>query len=245
MSETARIWMEVTFNVVYLIVVWGLVIVMARRESAVAREDLRVARLIRWAFTFLALGDTGHVGFRVLAFAQGDLGATISLLGREFGLVGLGALSTAITVTIFYVLMLEIWRVRFDKKYGPFEYLLLAAAVLRLLIMIPAANQWNNTVPPQPWSLYRNLPLTVLGLGIAYLILRDARRAGDRPFVWIGISILVSYAMYIPVILFVQQVPTIGMLMIPKTMAYVAIGFIAYFSLYRQPAAVEEPATAG
>ncbi len=167
MSETARMWMEVTFNVVYLIVVWGLVIVMAHHESAVAPGDRRVARLIRWAFTFLALGDTGHVGFRVLAFAQGDLQATVSIFGREFGLVGLGALSTAITVTVFYVLMLEVWRIRFDKKYGPFEYLLLAAAVLRLLIMIPAANQWNNTVPPQPWSLYRNLPLTILGLGIA------------------------------------------------------------------------------
>lgn len=244
MSETATMWMEVTFNVVYLIVVWGLVVAMARREEAVSPGDLRVARLIRWAFTFLALGDTGHVGFRVLAFAQGDLEATVRLFGRELGLVGLGALSTAITVTIFYVLMLEVWRVRFGKRYGPFEYLLLAAAVLRLLIMIPAANEWNSSVPPQPWSLYRNLPLTVLGLGIAYLILRDARRSGDRPFAWIGVCILVSYAMHIPVILFVQQVPTIGMLMIPKTMAYVAIGFIAYFGLYRQPSAVQEPASA-
>jgi hypothetical protein len=242
MSETARIWMEITFNVVYLIVVWALVIAMARREWAVAPSDLRVARLIRWAFTFLALGDTGHVGFRVLAYAQGDLEAKVTLFGQELGLVGLGALSTAITVTIFYVLMLEVWRVRFDKKYGWFEVLLLAAAGVRLLLMIPAANQWNSSVPPQPWSLYRNLPLTVLGLGIAYLMLRDARKAGDRAFTWIGLMIVVSYAMYIPVILFVQQVPTIGMLMIPKTMAYVAIGFIAYFGLYRSTAAVQTAA---
>ena len=55
-------------------------------------------------------------------------------------------------------------------------------------------------------------------------------------FTWIGVCILVSYAMYIPVILFVQQVPTIGMLMIPKTMAYVGIALIAYFSLFRQTA---------
>lgn len=233
MSETVSMWMEITFNVAYLIVVWGLVVTMKRRERAVAPEDLRVARLVRWAFTLLALGDTGHVGFRVLAYAQGNLEATISIFGLELGLVGLGALSTAVTVTFFYVLMLEVWRTRFGQKYGWFEYLLLAAAGIRLLIMIPAANQWNSSVPPQPWSLYRNLPLTILGLGVAYLILRDARRAQDRAFTWIGIMILVSYALYIPVILFVQQVPVIGMLMIPKTMAYVAIGFIAYFNLYR------------
>jgi hypothetical protein len=206
---------------------------MVRREWAVAPSDLRVARLIRWAFTFLALGDTGHVVFRVLAYAQGDLEAKITLFGPELGLVGLGALSTAITVTIFYVLMLEVWRVRFDKEYGWFEVLLLAAAGARLLLMIPAANQWKSAVPPQPWSLYRNLPLTLLGLGVAYLILRDARRAGEQAFTRIGALIVVSYALYIPVILFVQRVPVIGMLMIPKTMAYVAIGFIAYFALHR------------
>lgn len=245
MSETARMWMEITFNVAYLIVIWGLVITMKRREWAVAPEDLRVARLVRWAFTLLALGDTGHVGFRVLAYAQGNLEATITIFGLELGLVGLGALSTAVTVTFFYVLMLEVWRTRFGKKYGWFEYLLLAAAGARLLIMIPAANQWNNTVPPQPWSLYRNLPLMILGLGVAYLLLRDARRAQDRAFTWIGVMILVSYALYIPMILFVQQVPLIGMLMIPKTMAYVAIGFIAYSDLYRTaPADQHAEATA-
>lgn len=246
MSEAARMWMEISFNVAYLIVVWGLVLTMKRREWAVAPEDLRVARLVRWAFTLLALGDTGHVGFRVLAYVQGDLNATIELFGQELGLVGLGALSTAITVTFFYALMLEVWRTRFRKRYGWFEYLLLAAAGFRLLLMIPAANQWNNTVPPQPWSLYRNLPLMILGLGVAFLILRDALKAKDRAFVWIGVMIMVSYALYTPVILFVQQVPLIGMLMIPKTMAYVAIGFIAYFTLYRSaPASQSAEASAG
>jgi hypothetical protein len=42
--------------------------------------------------------------------------------------------------------------------------------------------------------------------------------------------------MYIPVILFVQQAPMVGMLMIPKTLAYVGIAVVLYRSLYvRQP----------
>ncbi|MEJ2209184.1 MAG: hypothetical protein P8129_09130 [Anaerolineae bacterium] len=236
MSETARMWMEITFNVAYLIVVWGLVAAMVLRRDEVEAEDRPVARRIRWAFALLALGDTGHVGFRVLAYALGDMEATVNFLGIDAGLVGLGALSTAVTVTFFYVLVLDTWRARFRQRYGPFAYLLLASAAARLVLMLPAANEWNSVVPPQPWSLYRNLPLVVLGLGTAYLILRDARRAGDRAFLWIGIMILVSYAMYAPVILFVQQAPLVGMLMIPKTVAYVVIGFIAYASLYRAPA---------
>jgi hypothetical protein len=188
----------------------------------------------------LALGDTGHVGFRVLAYAMEDLNASISVFGIDMGLVGLGALATAITVTFFYILMLMVWHERFNKPYGWFGYLLFAVALIRLVIMIFPANEWNNLVPPQPWGFIRNLPLTLQGLGLAYLVLRDSRATGDRYFAWIGISILISYAMYLPVILFVQQVPMIGMLMIPKTMAYVAIAFIAYNDLYRtlEPVAV-------
>jgi hypothetical protein len=44
--------------------------------------------------------------------------------------------------------------------------------------------------------------------------------------------ILVSFACYTPVILFVGQAPIIGMLMIPKTLAYVAIALLAYQDLY-------------
>jgi hypothetical protein len=135
-------------------------------------------------------------------------------------------------------MMLELWRVRYDRKHGWFEYLLLAAAVFRLVIMLLPVNEWNRVVPLQPWSTIRNMPLTLVGLGVAYLIMRDARKTGDSTFIWIGTMILVSYACYIPVILFVQQIPMIGMLMIPKTMAYVAIGFLAYNELYRQPSRI-------
>jgi hypothetical protein len=37
----------------------------------------------------------------------------------------------------------------------------------------------------------------------------------------------------VPVILFVQVAPLVGMLMIPKTLAYVAIAIIAFQKLFR------------
>jgi hypothetical protein len=244
MSETLRMWIEVSFDIIYLIVVWGLVFSMIRRQSAVRPEDRRVAKLTTIAFALLALGDTGHVGFRVLAYAMGDTTAQFSVLGMQFGLLGLGTLASAITVTLFYVLMLAIWRARFDKEYGPFEHLLFAAALVRLVLLALPANEWFSPVPPQPWSTIRNLPLLLQGLGVAYLFLRDARANKDRTFWWIGIMILVSYACYLAVVLFVQQVPLIGMLMIPKTMAYVAACLLAYNELFRAPAVSPEPADA-
>jgi hypothetical protein len=206
---------------------------MFRRRGNLSPERRHLADLITIAFAFLALGDTGHVGFRVWAYALGGLGSQVTFLGRSISLVGAGALMTAVTVTLFYVVMLEVWRVRFNRRYGNFEYILLIAAVTRLYMLTLPINDWWRVVPVQPWSIIRNIPLMIQGLGLAYLILRDSRAKKDVTFQWIGISILISYACYIPVILFVQQAPLIGMLMIPKTMAYVAIGFLAYNDLYR------------
>ncbi len=228
MSEALRMWVEIVFNILYLVVVWALVALMIAKRAQVAPGDWPVARLMIAAFALLALGDTGHVGFRVWAYALGSLEAQV--LG--IGLVGIGALSTAYTVTLFYVLVLMAWRQRFGKPYEVWGWILMGAAVVRLLVMLLPQNEWNNTVPPQPWSLVRNLPLIVQGLGAAYLILRDARATRDQVFRAIGVWILVSYAFYTPVILFVQTMPIVGMLMIPKTLAYVAIAWLAYRSFF-------------
>ena len=232
MSESMRTLVEVIFNISYLLVVWALVIMMVRQQARVQPDRLPLAKRVMWAFALLALGDTGHVGFRVLAYATGGLEANPTL-------VGLGALATAITVTFFYALVLDMWRLRFQKKLDWFGYLLLAAAVIRLIMMALPQNEWGSVVPPQPFGIYRNIPLMVQGLGVMALILRDALAAKDRAFTWIGAMIFVSYAFYTPVILWVQQTPILGMLMIPKTLAYVAIAVIAYRDLYGKQSATK------
>jgi hypothetical protein len=238
MSEAMRMWVEIIFNIGYLIAIWAIVIMMVRRRHVVAPENRAVAQRVMWAFALLALGDTGHVGFRVLAYSLGGLETQPVVLGVPLSLVGIGALATAITVTFFYMLMVDVWRLRFHKPLGLAGWFLLATGVFRLFIMLFPQNDWSQVVPPQPWGLIRNIPLMIQGLGVMALILRDAYRAHDRAFQWIGWMIAASYAFYTPVILFVQQVPMLGMLMIPKTLAYIAIAVIAYRALYIQPESV-------
>ena len=233
MSESLRIGIEITFNISYLIVVWGLVIAMIRHQKDVATQNRPVAQRVLWAFALLALGDTGHVGFRVIAYALGGLDARPVILGIPVSLVGVGALATAITVTVFYMLMVDLWRLRFNKSLGWFGGLLLAAGAVRLVIMAFPQNQWDQILPPYNWSLLRNAFLVIQGLGVLYLILRDAIPNNDGAFKWIGVMIALSFAFYIPVILFSAQIPLLGMLMIPKTCAYVGVAIIAYRDLYR------------
>lgn len=232
MSSTIRIWTEIVFNIAYLITIWILTAKMFKMVAGVRPRDLHVAQNMLIAFVLLALGDTGHVGFRVLAYSLGGLEAKLSMFGVQMALVGAGALATAITVTLFYVIMLDAWRKRFDRKYGAFEYILIIAAIVRLIMFINPSNQWDSVVPPFGWSVARNIPLMIQGLGVAYLILRDAIKHKDRVFKLIGIMILASYVCYIPVVFLVQKTPWIGMLMIPKTITYVAIAVIAYKAFF-------------
>jgi len=181
------------------------------------------------------MGDTAHVRARVLAGVRGEQGACVTWLGKRLSLLGLGEMLTSITVTYFFILTLAAWRQRFRKGFGRFGDLLLAVAGIRLTLLTLPLNQWEESEPPHPWSIYRNVPLLAQGLGLAYLILRDSRAAGDRTFRWIGQMILVSYAFYTPIILFARRMPQLGLLMIPKTLAYLAMAVRVYRDLYRSP----------
>jgi len=225
-------WFEIAFDLAYLLGIWALVAVMFRRRDRLVPQERDVGRFIRWAFLFLALGDTGHVGFRVWAFALGDLHATVSIGGESLLLVGMGAFSTALTLTLFYLLMLGAWRRRFDRSLGFWGALAIVAAGWRLIVLAMPQNLWNQSVAPLGWSYLRNALLTAQGLVVAWLILRDAAREPDRLFRTIGLLILVSFLCYLPVILFVHRVPMLGMLMIPKTLAYVGIAVVAYRRMY-------------
>jgi hypothetical protein len=227
MSELMRVYVEIGFNIIYLVVVWAFTIIMSVRMGEVSIQNRKIASLFRWAFVLLALGDTGHVGFRVAAYALGGL--------EQNGLlVGLGALATAITVTFFYVVMLYIWKERFTGKFGILEYILLGSVPIRMIVMAFPQNDWGNSVPPPFWGPFRNLFLVILGVGVLYLYLRDSIKAGDRLFRWMAYCVFFSFLFYTPVILFARDFPLVGMLMIPKTIMYVAIQILAYKGLWPQ-----------
>ena len=222
--DTAEI-MEISFNILYIVSIYVLVILMFLRRKNVEQSNRKQANRILIAFFLLALGDTGHVGFRVIAYALGGLEANALL-------VGLGALSTSITVGIFYMISLDLWRVQFKKPVNVVYIILFISGLVRLGLFFFPQNAWGSTVPPADWGLYRNIPLLVLGIGVAILLLIDSIKTKNKTYRNIALWIFVSYAFYIPVILFVRLVPMIGMLMIPKTVAYVVIAIIGFKSYF-------------
>ncbi len=224
--------MEIGFDLGYLLVIYTVVALMSVRLASTP-DPKRLLHHLRTGFALLALGDTGHVGLRAYGLLRGNVSTQIDLAGVKVALIGLGALATAITVTLLYMLLLEVWRLRFGHARDALYWSLQGLGVVRLLLFFAPQNEWGAAMPPWGWSVLRNVPLLLLGVAVAVLMLRDGRRAKDPTFVEFGWLIALSYAFYLPVILFVQRAPMIGLLMIPKTLVYLVMAWLALVRLFR------------
>ena len=227
MESDVQILMEIGFNLCYLLYIWIIVVLMAIKLNGHDYENKTVLNRFLLAFFLLALGDSGHVGFRIIAYINGGFEVNSTL-------IGFGALSTSITITFFYMIFFDIWRIRFNNEKNTFYYVLMAMGIFRFIIMLFPQNEWGNIIAPFEWSLVRNVPLAILGLITAVLMIFNGFKYEDIRYRNFGYCIVISYAFYIPVILLVQSFPLIGMLMIPKTISYMILAYLAYKYYYRK-----------
>ena len=135
-------------------------------------------------------------------------------------------------MTIFYIILYYVWRIRYQVK-GQYQitvsiYLLSA---LRIILCLFPQNKWLSATAPLSWGIYRNIPFALLGLLIIILFYKSARKNKDLEFKYMWLTIVLSFGFYIPVVLFADRIPMIGMLMIPKTCAYVWTVLIGYNSM--------------
>ena len=66
------------------------------------------------------------------------------------------------------------------------------------------------------------------------LFYKSAKEQEDHAFKYMWLTIVLSFGFYIPVVLWADTIPMIGMLMIPKTCAYVWTVLIGYFAMIHE-----------
>ena len=214
---------ETLFDLVYLITVITVGIRMIRGSKSGSQF-----RLFGWMAVVLGAGDSFHLVPRALALCTTGLENYVVPLG-------LGKWITSVTMTVFYVLLYYVWRKRYQvkgqKSITLAVYLLSAARVV--LCMMPQ-NRWLEAQSPLSWGIYRNIPFALLGLLIIVLFYRSAKEKNDTAFRWMWLTIVLSFGFYIPVVLWADTIPMIGMLMIPKTCAYVWTVLIGYAAMKKE-----------
>ncbi len=214
---------ETLFDAVYLTSVVTIGILMIR-----GYKGNHQFCLFGWMAVVLGAGDSFHLVPRALALCTTGLeNYTVPL--------GIGKWITSVTMTIFYVLLYYVWRQRYkiNGRSGLTTAVYILGGVRIVLCMMPQ-NQWLSAETPLFWGIYRNIPFALLGLLVIVLFYHSAKNHGDKAFRWMWLTIVLSFGFYIPVVLWADIIPLIGMLMIPKTCAYVWTVLIGYFAMKQE-----------
>lgn len=212
---------ETVFDVLYLCFAMaaGLTMLIKGKNSLVKKAGLMAV--------LLSAGDSFHLIPRAYSLWTSGLEANAAALG-------FGKFITSITMTIFYLILYYIWRDRYQiQNRKTLTLTMWGLSILRIILCLLPQNQWLVYRQPLLFGILRNIPFAVMGILIIVIFAQETRKAGDKVFRFIPLAVTLSFGFYLPVVLFSGIAPIIGILMIPKTLAYVWIVLMGW-QLYRQ-----------
>lgn len=212
---------ETVFDVLYLsfALIAGLTMLLKGTNPLVKKAGLMAA--------LLGAGDAFHLVPRSYALWTTGLEANAAALG-------IGKFITSITMTIFYLILYYIWRDRYQvKDQKSLTGAMWILSILRIALCLLPQNQWLSYHQPLLFGVLRNIPFAIMGIIIIVIFAQENRKVNDRVFRFMPLAVTLSFGFYLPVVLFSGIAPIIGILMIPKTLAYVWIVLMGW-KLYNQ-----------
>lgn len=209
--------MEPIFHIGYLtsVIIIGLILISQSKGNA----------YFKWfgimAVT-LGFGDAFHLIPRIIALWTTGFESHAASLG-------FGKFVTSITMTIFYLILYKLWKMRFKIKHSSkLDFIMWGLAIIRIALCFFPQNQWFTYNAPVTWGIYRNIPFAIMGIIMIVLFYMKGKSNNDKNAINISIAVILSFGFYVPVVLWAQVNMLIGMLMIPKTIAYLWIVFIGF-----------------
>ncbi len=196
---------ESAFDILYLLFAITSGCIILRRAGNRTEKYMGLAALI------LGCGDAFHLIPRVMNyFSDADFTAAL----------GIGKLITSISMTVFYFLLYKIWLgcYRMREKHS-FTVLLWILVIIRIVLCLLPQNGWLENSADLVWGTIRNIPFVLIGTAVCFLYFQKRREY--RVFRYLWLYILLSFLFYIPVAVGAGLLPTLGMLMLPKTICYI------------------------
>ncbi len=221
---------EGLFDIFYLtsVIVMGVLVLRGQKSELVdqSSDALCAMKLFGSMAIILGLGDSFHLIPRVY-------GLLVTGLDANYLALNMGKMITSVTMTAFYLILYRFYLLRYrGGKGGGFTVVMYLSALIRVILSLLPHNQWGAMYPSVEWGIYRNIPFAIMGVVVIYLFARE-KYTNQDPFRWAWLAVTLSFLFYIPVVLFAQEYPIVGILMIPKTLAYLWLVRMGY-NLHRQ-----------
>ena len=176
-------------------------------------------RILFILYGLLTLTLCGGDAFHLLPRVKRALKGSNDRIRKQ---LGIGLQVSSITMTVFYILLLYIWKYTFYELKAPaaLEIVIWVSALVRIIICLLPQNNWCGEQGNPKLSLLRNSVFAVTGIGVIILYAISGNTYGYHMNRMIA-AIIISFGCYLPVTLLSRNMPKIGMLMIPKTCAYI------------------------
>lgn len=200
---------EFVFDLLYLSSASIMGLIMFLRSN----QDTRML-IAAFMTMVLVFGDMFHLIPRMkIIINQNKISDTKSL--------GIGKQVTSITMSLFYLLFWYLEIILFEIDNILLSIVIIVLTIIRIVFCLVPQNQWTIKNPPLKWSIIRNIPFVLQGLMVT--ILFYIYRNSFLNLKNLYLAVIISFVFYIPVVLWANKKPAIGMLMLPKTLAYIWI----------------------
>lgn len=198
--------MESLFDLTYLVLVIGMGVRLLLEKN-------KNAKLFGIMAVLLGAGDAFHLLPRVISHLSPG-GFEAHALALSYG-----KMVTGITMTIFYVLYYFYYREITKDSDNNKKWIILLLAAVRILLVLLPQNNWGSG-GSYTMGIVRNIPFLIMGILLMIWSYKKKYFDGLR---YMSLLIFLSFLFYVPVVLWVDKVPALGALMMPKTVAYVFI----------------------
>ena len=227
---------EGIFCIVYLLFVITIVCVSYKEYDRIAGDMNLHRQSLRFSFAFmmallLLIGDGFHLVPRVIVAFRGSM-------RKQDLFLGLGNLISSVTMTFFYNVLLKMGdSVEYhESKYNMgIEKAILVFTIIRVCILLLPMNRWFSKEGSKTWAIIRNVFFVMIGVLTVVGFFRVIAYASTMPstfYMIIIAMVILSFAFYLPVAIFGKENPKLGMLMMPKTLCYMAmLGIIVFWPI--------------
>lgn len=204
---------EAVFDIAYMLLALtlGLILIF----SASGREERILSGIMALV---LVIGDSFHLIPRIKLIRTGKEQELRKKLGR-------GKQITSITMTVFYLILWHIGLIVFSpSNIQLVTYAVYILAIIRIVICLLPQNKWEERFPPLSWGIWRNIPFFLQGIVVSGLFFIYRNLNLSLNLMWL--AIILSFAFYLPVVIWSNKNPKVGMLMLPKTCTYLWMLFM-------------------
>ncbi len=210
---------EIIFDIIYLISVISIGFYIYKKAKKQEHKLFGIMAII------LGLGDSFHLIPRIIALYFNDFSRfTFSL--------GIGKMITSLSMTVFYLILYIIFKIRYEKKnYKKLDLIIYFLVFVRIVLSILPQNEWTSINPSYVWGIYRNIAFVIMGFIILFLFYSETKKHDGDIYSKMSIAISLSFLFYILVVLFASTYPIFGAFMMPKTVAYVWIVLLGFKDL--------------